>query len=165
MSSDAIWHDGAASTLIQIMACYLLGTQPQPEPALMTIRPSGTKFNQRWVKIQHSSLTKFHLKMSSAKCHPFCSPPHTPPSPVDMLPVTCSFTLAFSFLLKNLPSELSLPFFFGCLCRESWEEFWELSGLGVLWQLSRVLMEGGGNSWCSIVGRWRSKNYNISVSL
>lgn len=31
-----------------------------------------------------------------------------------------SFCFAFSFLLNSLPIELLMPFFFWCLCKESW---------------------------------------------
>ena len=134
------------------------GLLPAGHPATTWTCPNDNQTLRNKIQSTLSQNTTFFIdeissenvicKMSSI----LFSPSHSP-SPVDMLPVTCSFTLAFSFLLKNRPSELSLPFFFGCLCRESWEEFWELSGLGVLWQLSRVLVGGGGNSQCSILGR------------
>ncbi len=101
-------------------------------------------------------VTFFFLKQNKRVQFFFQSPPAIPtkiqwviPKPVYVMiyipvdtilaPTPCSLTFAFSFLLKNLPSELSLPFFLGCLCRESWLELVELRGLGVLCALSSVL--------------------------
>ena len=40
---------------------------------LSTIGPQGTNFNEIWTKVRSFSFKKIHLKMSSAKCLPFCS--------------------------------------------------------------------------------------------
>ena len=39
---------------------------------LMSIEPLGTNFSEILIKIQNSSFTKMHLKISSAKRRPFC---------------------------------------------------------------------------------------------
>ena len=39
---------------------------------LLSIEPSGTNFSEILIKIQNSSFTKRHLKISSAKWRPFC---------------------------------------------------------------------------------------------
>ena len=39
---------------------------------ILLIRPSGTKFSEVLIEIDVFSFKKMHLKMSSAKCRPFC---------------------------------------------------------------------------------------------
>ena len=39
---------------------------------LLSIRPLATNFSDIWIEIQNFSFMKMHLKMSFAKCQPFC---------------------------------------------------------------------------------------------
>ena len=39
---------------------------------ILFVRPWGTNFSEIFIKIDVSSFKKMHLKMSSAKCGPFC---------------------------------------------------------------------------------------------
>ena len=39
---------------------------------LLFFEPFGTYFSEIWIKIEHFSLKKIHLKMSSGKWRPFC---------------------------------------------------------------------------------------------
>ena len=62
------------SALVQIMACRLFGTKPLPEPLLASckLHRPGNKFSEILIKIQNFSVTKKHLKISSAKWRLFC---------------------------------------------------------------------------------------------
>ena len=51
-------------SLVQIMACRLDG--------ILLIGPLGTNFSEILIEIQIFLFRKMHLKMSSAKCRPFC---------------------------------------------------------------------------------------------
>ena len=56
------------SALVQIMACRLFGTSA----GLLSIGHLGTNFSGILINIPNCSLTKMHMKMSSAKWRPFC---------------------------------------------------------------------------------------------
>ena len=62
------------SALVQIMACRLVGAKPLSKLMLdyLSIGLLGTNFSEILIKIQTFSLTKMHLKLSSAKWCPFC---------------------------------------------------------------------------------------------
>ena len=47
---------------------------------ILLIGPLGTKFNEILIEIHTFSFAKMHLKMSSAKWHPFCLGPNVPNS-------------------------------------------------------------------------------------
>ena len=62
-------------SLVQIMACRLVGAKPLPEPMLvciLLIGPLGTNFSGMLIEIHTFSFKKIHLKMSSGKWRPFC---------------------------------------------------------------------------------------------
>ena len=42
-----------------------------PNAGLLSIAPSGTKYSEIWNKMQNVTVTKMHLKISSAKWRPF----------------------------------------------------------------------------------------------
>ena len=44
-SNDSIWHCRNLQTLVQVMACYLFGTKPLPEPMLNYCQLEPTKQN------------------------------------------------------------------------------------------------------------------------
>ena len=57
------------------MACRLFGAKPLSKPMLgysLSIGPLSTHFSEILIKIQTFSVTKMHMKMSSAKWLPFC---------------------------------------------------------------------------------------------
>ena len=55
--SDTIWYQGSGSTLVQVMACYLFGARPLPEPmiTLLLVASLGINFNEMWCKIWNFS--------------------------------------------------------------------------------------------------------------
>ena len=67
--SDAYMRHWSGSTLVQVMACRLLGAKPLPEPMLAycLLSSLGTNFNEILIEIQPFSFKKMRLKMSSAK--------------------------------------------------------------------------------------------------
>ena len=62
------------SALAQIMACRLFYAKPlfSANAGLLSIGPSGINFSEIRIEIQTFSLTKVHLKISSAKCRQLC---------------------------------------------------------------------------------------------
>ena len=62
------------SALVQIMACRLFGTKPLSRPMLgyYEMDPWAQTSVKLYIKIQKISLTKMHVKVSSAKWRPFC---------------------------------------------------------------------------------------------
>ena len=73
--SDAYMRQWAGSTLVQVMAYWLVGSKPLPEPTLpfSQLDPKGTNFSEIKIKIQNFSFMEMCLlKMSSAKWRPFC---------------------------------------------------------------------------------------------
>ena len=54
------------------MACRLTGAIIRTNDGILLIEPLGINFNEILIGIQTFSLKKIHLKMSSAKWHPFC---------------------------------------------------------------------------------------------
>ena len=56
------------------MACCLVGGKPLSEPMLdgILILTLGTNFSEILSEIHAVLFKKMHLKMSSAKCQPFC---------------------------------------------------------------------------------------------
>ena len=59
------------------MACRLVSTKPlsAPNAGILLIWPPGTNFSEISIEIHISSLNmlkKIHMKLSSAKCRPFC---------------------------------------------------------------------------------------------
>ena len=57
------------SSLLQLMACHLFGTKPQPEPMLVCCQldPWEQVFSETWIGILSFAFKKMHLKMLSAK--------------------------------------------------------------------------------------------------
>ena len=67
-------HYRSGSTQIQVMACYLKA----PNHCLNYVdsswmRTSSTHFNEMLFRIHKLSVKKMYLKVSPAKCRPFCS--------------------------------------------------------------------------------------------
>ena len=62
------------SSLVQIMACRLIGAKPLSEPMLdyCQLDPCEHISMKSWLKIQQFSLKKIHVKMSTAKWRPSC---------------------------------------------------------------------------------------------
>ena len=62
------------SALLHVMAWRRAGAKPLLEPMLTycQLGPFKTNFNEILIEIQTCSFMKMHLKMSSAKCPPFC---------------------------------------------------------------------------------------------
>ena len=58
--------DGKAGQPIRSQAIFWTSAE------ILSIGPLGTIYSEINIKIQHFSFTKFHLKISSAKCRPFC---------------------------------------------------------------------------------------------
>ena len=71
-NSAAYMCQWIGSALVQIMATPLYGAKPLPKP-MLSIRPSGTNFNESLIKIQNFSFTKIYLKRSPAKWRPILS--------------------------------------------------------------------------------------------
>ena len=68
-------------SLVQIMACRLVGAKPLSEPrqaiiwtnvGMLLTRPLGTIFNEIFIEIHTFSFKKIHFKMSSGKWQAFC---------------------------------------------------------------------------------------------
>ena len=73
--SAAYMRQRIRPTLVQIMACHLLGTKSLFKSMLgfLSIGHLGTKFNEIGIKTRYFSFTTMHLKMSSEKqWWPFC---------------------------------------------------------------------------------------------
>ena len=63
-------------SLVQIVACRLSPSQRQAiiwtNAGILLIQPLGKKISEISIEIHIFSIKKMHLKMSSAKCQPFC---------------------------------------------------------------------------------------------
>ena len=59
-------------SLVQIIACRLVGAKHWTSAGIFLKWPLGTKFSEISMEIHISSFRKMYLKMSSAKCLPFC---------------------------------------------------------------------------------------------
>ena len=72
--SDAFMRQYNLATLVQIMACRLLGAKPSSEPMLpyCQLDHNETYFSEIIFKIQNFSFKEMHLKMSSAKWQALC---------------------------------------------------------------------------------------------
>ena len=66
------------STLVQVVACHLIGAKlvPEPLPILSVIGTQGRNFNEILIKIRTFCVKLMHLKMLSSKCRPFRSGAH-----------------------------------------------------------------------------------------
>ena len=73
--SAACMRQWVKSTLVQVMACCWFGTKPLHEPMLTScpLDPWKQTLAKFEIEMQNFSFMKIHLKMSSAKCWPFCS--------------------------------------------------------------------------------------------
>ena len=60
--SAAYMRQWTRSSLVQVMACRLLGAKPLPKP-MLTYCHLWTNFNEIRIKIQNFSFTKMHLKI------------------------------------------------------------------------------------------------------
>ena len=70
--SDSYMRHLPRPSLVQIMACRLIGAKPLSETMLYAIGPLVTKFSQIVFKTQTFSFKWMHLKMLVEKCPPFC---------------------------------------------------------------------------------------------
>ena len=65
--SDVMWRHIFGLTLVHLTVCRLSDAKP-----LLLHGPSETHFGEALIKIPNFSVKKTRLKMSSAKCLPFC---------------------------------------------------------------------------------------------
>ena len=54
------------------MVCHLFGVKPSSQPVLAYCWTTGSKFCEIRINIWGFQFKELHLKISSAKCHPFC---------------------------------------------------------------------------------------------
>ena len=73
--SDATWHLTSWSPLVQVMTWLLTRAKPLPEPMLSWCQSDPMKHISMkfYLKIENFSSRKMDLKLSSAKCGPFCT--------------------------------------------------------------------------------------------